>query len=115
MTTPPPAAGGGWLGRLASSRAAGAGLRAAAPEEAGASAASASPSPAVPSAAPSPEAQARAAAAKAYIENMYRERDRATAARLERRRSVETEALMGSARTPAAARAAFAGRTARRA
>ncbi len=73
----------GWLGRL--TRGAG-GARAAPPaaEEASTSA----PTPA-PAAAPSPGTQAKAEATKKYIENMYRERDKAAVQRMERRRSLE--------------------------
>jgi hypothetical protein len=46
-------------------------------------------SPPAPPAAPSPGTQAKAEATKKYIENMYRERDKAAVQRLERRRSLE--------------------------
>lgn len=107
MTTPTT---GGWLGRLAARG----GGRAAAeeaspsppqsaspaahtqPSSAHAPTASASPHAVTSPHAPSPETQAKAAATKAYIENMYRERERASAARLERRKSMETEASHGA-------------------
>jgi hypothetical protein len=74
----------GWLGRLAAVRGGAARQAAPAAEEASTSAAAAPPAPV-----PSPGTQAKAEATKKYIENMYRERDKAAVQRLERRRSLE--------------------------
>lgn len=107
MTTPTT---GGWLGRLAArggGRAAAEEASPSPPQSASPAAPSQPPSAHAPTAsasphavtsphAPSPETQAKAAATKAYIENMYRERERASAARLERRKSMETEASHGA-------------------
>ena len=84
MTSPSPV-GGGWLGRLAAARGVGA-------HRAGDAAAGGDPAPGAsveaPSPQPSPGALAKAEATKRYIENLYSERNKAAAQRLERRRSL---------------------------
>ena len=83
MTSPSPS--GGWLGRLAAVRGAGR----AGDQEASAPAGSAA-APVAPQ--PSPNARAKAEATKRYIENLYSERNKAAAARLQRRKSLDTVA-----------------------
>ena len=105
MSTP------GWLGRLAAVRNGGAVRPAPPPPEeastsgAGATAAAAQP----PASAPSPGTQAKAEATKKYIENMYRERDKAAVQRLERRRSFEKDQTGGAVRHAPRRRGCFLG------
>jgi hypothetical protein len=78
MTSPSPS-GGGWLGRLAAARGAGTHRGEADPPPGAAT---------QPPPAPSPGTRAKAEATKRYIENLYSERNKAAAQRLERRRSL---------------------------